>query len=70
MQRFLTKLAPDEAVAQHQRLVAEVNARVQADHAATAAARPLPRGPGRPPSPRSSASASTADFVESHTRVV
>lgn len=61
MQRFLTKLTPDEAAAQHQRIAAEVDARVQEERAA-AALRPPPRGPGRPPSARCSAAASTADF--------
>lgn len=63
MLRFLIQLTPEEAAAQQQRIVAEVDARVQEERAA-AAARPPPRGPGRPPSARcsSSASASTAEF--------
>lgn len=62
MQRFLTKLTPDQAIVQQQRIAAEIDARVQEERAA-AALRPPPRGPGRPPSARSSAAAaSTADF--------
>ena len=43
MQRFLTKLTPDEAAAQQQRLAAEVDARVEEERAAVAL-RPPPRG--------------------------
>jgi len=61
MQRFLTKLTPDQATEQQQRIAAEIDARVQEERAA-AALRPPPRGPGRPPAARFSAAASTADF--------
>ena len=61
MQRWLTKLTPEQAAAQGQRIAAEAEQRV-ADWRAAIAARPPPRGPGRPAA-RSDriAAASTAD---------